>query len=218
MNENKCPSCGNLINKSARFCPQCGAASINQSETQTTPPTGQPATSVIRYLVAGGFIAIISVLILLLIRFITIEEHVVIASQPVVAEQIGYGDREIQMTDIEFRVENGYVIFSLDDVIRHRIVFIDYRGPTSPIPVMAYISSNGKLVTAISLNEPCNATRFKIVGNDIKAETCRAIWDMNSMKAHICCPNNYPDPIPCEVIGDKVRISEKIILSWNRRL
>lgn len=133
-------------------------------------------------------------------------------------ESVDYGDREIPMTDIQFRVDNGYVIFSLDDVIQHRIVFINYHGPTSPIPVMAYISPNGKLVTAISINEPCIETRFKIVGNDIKAEKCRAIWDMNSMEAHICCTNNYPDPIPSEVTERTVRIPERSILSWNRRL
>jgi len=59
----------------------------------------------------------------------------VIARQPVVTEPVDYGDREIQMTDIDFRIEDGYVIFSLDDVIQHRIVFIDYQGPTSPIAV-----------------------------------------------------------------------------------
>jgi len=219
MNSQKCPSCGNIITKpDARFCPQCGASLAEQPTIQSNQSSNQRKSSRARYLVIGGFVVIIAILFILLVQFITLEEHSVIARQPIVTEPVDYGDREIQMTDIDFRIEDGYVIFSLDDVIQHRIVFIDYQGPTSPIPVMAYISSNGKLVTAISINEPCNETRFKIVGNDIKAEKCRAIWDMNSMEAHICCTNNYPDPIPSEVIGDEVRIWERTILSWNRRL
>lgn len=218
MNQKNCPSCGNSIKPDARFCPQCGAAIIELSNNQTDQSSNQTITSPARYLVIGSFIVIIAILIVLLVQFITLEEHNVIARQPVVTEPIDYGDREIQMTDIDFHIEDGYVVFSLDDVIQHRIVYIDYQGPTSPIPVMAYISSNGRLVTAISINEPCNETKFKIIGNDIKAETCRAIWDMNSMEAHICCSNNYPDPIPSVVNGRTVRISERTILSWNRRL
>jgi predicted nucleic acid-binding Zn ribbon protein len=218
MNKKKCPSCGNTIKADARFCPQCGAALTEQPDVQSKQPADRRRSSFARYIVIGSFIVIIAILLVILIQFITLEEHNVIARQPVVTEPVEYGDREIPMIDIDFRIEDGHVIFSLDDVLNHRIVFIDYQGPTSPIPVMAYISSKGKLVTAISLNEPCNATRFRIAGNDIKAETCRAVWDMNSMEAHICCPNNYPDPIPSEVTGEEVRISERTILSWNRRL
>ncbi len=218
MNQKKCPSCGNSIKPDARFCPQCGAVITELSNNQPDHTSNQTITSPVRYLVIGSFIVIIANLIVLLVQFITLEEHNVIARQPVVTEPVDYSNKEIQMTGIDFRLEDGDVIFSLDDVIQHRIVFIDYQGPTSPIPVMAYISSNGKLVTAISINEPCNETKFKIVGNDIKAETCRAIWDMNSMEAHICCGNNYPDPIPSKVEGDEVRIPETTILAWNRRL
>jgi len=218
MNHKKCPSCGNSIKPDARFCPQCGTAIKEQSINQSDQSSNQRRTSPARYAVIGSFIIIIAILIVLLVQFITLEEHNVIARQPVVTEPVDYSDREIQMTDIDFRFEDGYVIFSLDDVIQHRIVYIDYQGPTSPIPIMAYISSNGKLVTAISINEPCNETRFKIIGNDIKAEKCRAIWEMNSMEAHICCTNNYPDPIPGEVVKGEVRIAERTVLDWKRRL
>ncbi len=218
MKSNKCPSCGNLTNPDARFCPQCGASLKEQPDFHTNKSIGQGSSSPARYLIIGSFVVIIAILIVLLVQFITLEEHNVIARQPAVSKPVDYSDREIQMTDIDFRVEDGYVIFSVADVIEHRIVYIDYQGPTSPIPVMAYISPNGKLVTAISINEPCNETRFKIVGNDIKAEKCRAIWDMSSMEAHICCTNNYPDPIPSYVNGGEVRIPERTILSWNRRL
>jgi hypothetical protein len=215
MNTKNCPSCGNIVKPDGSFCTKCGVSLKQDTNTQSS---ARRKSSPVRYLVFGSFIAILAILIIILVQFITLEEHNIIARQPVVTESVDYGEREIPMTDIQFRVENGYVIISLDDVIQHRIVFINYQGPTSPIPVMAYISPIGKLVTAISINEPCNETRFKIVGNDIKAEKCRAIWDMNSMEAHICCTNNYPDPIPSEVTGNEVRISERTILSWNRRL
>jgi hypothetical protein len=128
MNPKKCPSCGNIAKQDARFCPQCGKALTNKPETQTTLPPKEPAPSFARYLVIGSFIAIIHVLILMLVQFITLEEHHVIARQPVVTEPVDDGDREIAMTDIEFNVEDGYVRFPLDDVLRHWIVFIDYIG------------------------------------------------------------------------------------------
>jgi len=152
------------------------------------------------------------------LRELTRDEHPVISKQPILSEPIDYTDAKIEMVDVASRVENGSIIFSLDEVKKFRLVRIHYKGHTADTPVLAYISGEGRLVTAISRSEPDNATTFSIEGTSIKCGNCPANWQLNNMKANACCPRNYPDPIPSKVVGNEIHIAEDVVANWKSRL
>ncbi len=219
-----CPQCGNQLKGTARFCPSCGAAIKNQQ----TPSTEEPAanengsrnrmSSRLRYILLGIFAIIGVYLIVTIYNYIYFEEHDVITTQPVVSDPVDYTDREIPMTDITGAVENGYFTFPLQEVLNHKLVRLEYQGPTAVIPILAYISTRGKLVTSISISEPSNSSRFTIINNEIHNNNCPSHWELDSMRALACCGNNYPDPIPSEVRHGKVMIAVSTIENWRRRL
>ncbi len=219
-----CPDCGSEQKASAKFCAQCGASIAQSVSNQTTPmqkrtkaPDRDPMPKA-KIAIAGLFGIIVVILVIIFYNYITIEEHGVIAAQPTVGDGRFYEDRTVEMVDIESEVRNGNLVFSVDDVLEYELVRVEYKGSTAEVPVLAYISPHGKLVTAISISEPCNATRFTIIDGAIKCNNCDAKWEVATMQALSCCPNNYPDPINSEVVGNEVRVPISTLENWRRRL
>lgn len=225
MSKRFCPQCGSEEKVSAKFCTQCGELlTQNKGETVTTPlqtrtaPPERDPVPKARIMILGLFGVIVVILLIIFYNYLTIEEHAVIAAQPTVGDGRIYDDATVNMVDVPSHVRDGYLIFSLDDVLNHGLVRVEYEGSTSIIPVLSYVSPKGKLVTAISISEPCNATRFTIIDGAIKCDNCNAKWDVGTMQALSCCPNNYPDPINSEVVGNEVRIALSTLENWRRRL
>jgi uncharacterized protein len=219
-----CTNCGHALKDKAKFCTNCGTAVITNETSQpatsskTEPEPRSNRVPIAKRVILGLFVIIVLILIFILVNFLTVEEHGVIAGQAIVGDGIDYTNRTVEMIDISSRVEDGFLIFSLDDVRQHQLVKTEYQGATAIVPVLAYISPKGRLVTAISLSEPCNATRFTIIDNAIKCNNCPAHWELNTMNALACCPNNPPDPISSQVVGNEVRIAVSTLENWRRRL
>jgi len=221
-----CPQCGSEQKEKANFCTKCGQASARQKNGRAietpmskrmAPPKSDPIPKA-KLAIIGLFAFIIVVLLFIFYNYLTIEEHSVIAAQPVVGDGRLYESRTVSMIDVDSRVDNGYLIFSLNDVLEHELVRVEYERGTTNIPVLSYISPKGKLVTAISISEPCNATRFTIIDGAIKCDNCNAKWEVGTMQALSCCPNNYPDPINSEIVGNEVRVPLATLENWRRRL
>lgn len=212
-----CTNCGSQLKEGSKFCPQCGT-SITAAETvvRAEPSTKPRFRSRIVGLAFAGLVLVFG--LTTFFRELTREDHPVISAQPVVSEPIDYTNAKIEMVDVPSRVKNGKVIFSLDDVMKHRLVRIHYKGPTIDVPILAYVSGEGKLVTAISRSEPDNATTFSIEGASIKCGNCPANWQLNNMKPNACCPRYPPDPIPSVLVGNEVQIEEKVVANWKSRM
>ncbi len=212
-----CTNCGQEVNEDIHFCPQCGKAAARPS----SPVKAQPnrSWSPRSRLIVTGFIGLLLVFgLTTFLRELTRTDHPVISQQAIVTQPIDYTNAKIEMTDIHSRVENGNIIFSFYEIKKYRLVRIQYQGRSSVTPVLAYISGEGRLVTAISRSEPDNATTFSIEGASIKCGNCPANWQLNNMKANACCPRNFPDPIPSSVVGNEVHIAEDIVANWKSRL
>jgi uncharacterized protein len=219
-----CTNCGAELKVGAKFCTECGTAadapgvSLPGKTRNTERIRKTDASPKAKRVIIGLFALIVLILVYIFINFLTVEEHGVIAGQTTVGNGVDYTNRTVEMIDIPSRVENGFLIFSVDDVRQHELIKVEYQSATATVPVLAYISPKGRLVTAISISEPCNATRFTIIDNAIKCNNCPANWELNTMKALACCPNNPPDPIPSQVIGNEVRIAVTTLEQWRRRL
>ncbi len=226
MTSRFCPQCGTEQKAQAKFCTQCGESLIGKVIDQplttpmskkSAPPNRDPMPKA-KIAMAGLFGMIVVILLIIFYNYLTIEEHGVIAAQPVVGDGRFYENRTVEMVDVTSQVRDGYLVFSLDDVLEHELVRVEYKSETTSIPVLSYLSPRGKLVTAISISEPCNATRFTIIDGAIKCNNCNAKWEVGTMKALSCCPNNSPDPINSEVIGNEVRVAISTLENWRRRL
>ncbi len=186
-------------------------------ETKNSKLQTQNSSTTAKKVIIGIFAAVIGILLLLVFQFITYEEHSIIAQQPVVSEPVHYTGESLGMTEVKATQHNGYFILSLDEIKQNKFVRAWYDAPTTEIPVVAYISPKGRLVTAIGITEPCGNSDYTIVDNHIHCSNCTGEWDMNSMTAFGSCPKYNPDPIPSKVDGDDVLIAVNDLNGWNRR-
>jgi len=143
----------------------------------------------------------------------------ILKDAPVVTAPAVYSQSGVQMQDIPVVVENGYVVIPLDIVRDRKFVRFMYGDPTYGTPVLSYISPEGKVVTAISMCEPCNSTAFHIQGDQLVCNSCGTTWEVGSMEAISgSCGKYPPDVVPNEVADGKIRIDERYISTWQRRI
>jgi uncharacterized protein len=167
--------------------------------------------------IMGFFTVVMAILALLVFQFITFEEHGVIAQQPFISEPVYYTGEILGMTEIQSDKREGYFILSLEDIRLNKFVRAWYDAPTTQLPIIAYISPKGRLVTAIGVTEPCGESDYTIVDDHIHCGSCTGEWDMNTMQAFGACPKYYPLPIQSSIDGSTVLIAEADLQNWRRR-
>jgi hypothetical protein len=146
-------------------------------------------------------------------------EHPVIALQPEVAMASMGTDQSLTLEPIDARVENGTVSFSLTLLQQRKFVQFDYHSSSGIVPLLAFISPEGKLVTAIRMCEPCNAKVFRIEGDELACGNCETRWKLSNLEGiQGSCQKYPPDPIPSKVVGNRVVIEEAFVKNWKMRI
>jgi uncharacterized membrane protein len=141
-----------------------------------------------------------------------------IASQQKVVERMDYSGQTISMTDIRAKVENGKISIPLDVVKEKKMVRFEYEGKGLKIPLLAYVTLAGRVVTAISMCEPCRSTRFHIQDKRLVCNACATEWNLETLKGiQGGCMNYPPEVIPSSVEKDRILIEEKVVLDWKPR-
>jgi uncharacterized membrane protein len=223
-NVNYCTQCGHKVNNEVKFCPDCGhrllgsAVKDNHQKTHKREKILSKSASKFRttnIVLTIGFIGVI------LIYFITTgsKENEIIKKQPQVINSIEYPSIPTQMSTIQSKIEDGKIIIPLDVVKNNKFVKFSYTGSGSVVPLLAYISEEGKVITAISMCEPCNSTTFHIKGDELICNSCGTTWDLNNMDAiRGSCGKYPPDPIPSTVQGNEIHIDVSSVANWQRRI
>lgn len=221
-----CSKCGKPIEPNANFCTSCG-----NSLRETKPPRASlqskrqkvlgdrhaaPQRKLLKYfgvglvLLFGGYVFLSS---------LPSGTHPVIEAQPVVSDGVTYPVSASQMFDIPAKVESGNIIIPLDLIQQRKFVAFNYISPTITVPLLAYVSGGGKLVTAVSMCEPCNSRRFHIKGENLVCNTCGSTWELDNLQAVSgACRKFPPDPITSVVVGNEVRIDEAVVANWKPRI
>lgn len=221
---NFCTQCGKPLPRDANFCMSCGLPVATRNVTTDVQKKRQKVmgkrqrsrSRTLKILTAVGFAVLVTVMVY---NYLPKKTNPIIEEQPVVAKEIEYPDLEQQMFDIPSRVQNGKIIISLDDVKQRQFVAFKYVSGDKVVPLLAYISPEGKLVTAISMCEPCNSRRFHIQGDQIICNSCGTTWKLENLNAiNGACGNYPPDPIPSTVVGNTVQIDEAIVANWHSRI
>ena len=136
-----------------------------------------------------------------------------------VMEKVNYQNQSVNMTQVEVTVQKGAVEVPLYGVKNNKLVSFEYQRPEGRIPLLAYITPAGKLVTAVSVCEPCNSTRFHIEGNQMVCNSCFTRWDLETLKGISGgCLKYPPDTLPYEIQGGKITIKEMDLKNWKPRV
>ena len=136
-----------------------------------------------------------------------------------VTGRVDYTGQTVAMTDIQAKVENGKISVPLDIVMEKKIVRFEYEGHGLKIPLLSYITLAGRVVTAVSMCEPCRSTRFHIKDKTLVCNACYTEWNLENLKGiKGGCMNYPPEIIPSTVEKGRVVIDEKVVLNWKPRV
>lgn len=217
-----CNQCGRPVVQEADFCTSCGASVTGKApraewkvKREKVLRTQKSNKGVKNVLIAGCFAGV-----LMMTYYVWPKGgNTIINGQPVVAEDVNYRKTRQQMIDIPSKIENGKIIIPLSAVIEKKFVAFNYETPNKTVPLLAYISTEGRLITAVSMCEPCDSRRFHIQGNQLVCNSCGSTWDIDDLKTISgSCGKYPPDVIPSSVEGDQVIIDEKIVNQWRPRV
>ena len=213
-----CPKCKTENQESSRFCKKCGFQLSGSSfqdkkekvlgEKKRRPYWVSLSLAVVAVLLAGvGY---------WMMKGDTAADPRV-SSQPKVAGKVDYAGQTIRMTDIQAKVENGKISIPLDVVKEKKMVRFEYPG--KGIPLLAYVAPSGRVVTAVSMCEPCRSTRFHINDKKIVCNACATEWNLETLKGiQGGCLNYPPDVIQSTLEKGQIQIDEKIITQWKPRV
>ena len=142
-----------------------------------------------------------------------------VSSQPKVSGKVDYIGQTVKMTDVVAKVENGKIMIPVDVVKEKKIVRFEYEGKGLNIPLLAYLTMAGRVVTAISMCEPCKSTRFHIKDKSMVCNACYTEWNLETLKGISGgCMNYPPEVIPNTVEKDSIVIVEKVVINWKPRV
>jgi hypothetical protein len=215
-----CPKCQTKNQDSNNFCKECGFQLSGSSfqdkkekvlgERKRKPYWGTISLAIVAVVLAGvGY---------WLIKGNSAADPRV-SSQPKVSGKVDYAGQKIPMADIQAKVEKGKISIPLDVVKEKKMVRFEYENNGNKIPLLAYITQTGRVVTAVSMCEPCRSTRFHIEDKKIVCNACGTEWNLETLKGiQGGCLNYPPDVIPSTIEQDRIQIDEKMVTQWRPRV
>ena len=213
-----CSKCQTKNEDSSHFCKKCGFQFSGSSfQDKKEKVLGEKKRKQIWIPVSLAIFAVV----LVGVGYWVIEGNTgnnpKVSTQPKVSEKVDYSGQTIRMTDIQAKVENGKISIPLDVVKEKKMVRFEYQG--NGVPLLAYVTPSGRVVTAVSMCEPCRSTRFHINDKKIVCNACATEWNLETLKGiQGGCLNYPPDVIPSTIEKDRIQIDEKIITQWKPRV
>jgi len=215
-----CPNCQTKNEDSSNFCKECGAQLSGSQFQEKKEKVLAGKKAKFPWLLLS--LVIVAIALTGIAYWLVQEKTTVnpkIASQKRVLEGVNYAGQTIRMTDIRAKVEDGRISIPLDVVMEKKMVRFEYEGNGLRIPLLSYITMAGRVVTAISMCEPCRSTRFHIKDKTMVCNACYTEWNLDTLKGiKGGCLNYPPEVIPNTVQKDYTLIDEKIVLEWRPRV
>jgi len=214
-----CPECQAKNEETNNFCKKCGFHMVDSAFKDKRERVLDEKKRFPRILLALILIALLLGGITFWIMGRKTTANPKIASQQKVVERVDYSGQTIPMTDIGAKVENGKISIPLDVVKEKKMVRFEYEGKGVKIPLLAYVTLAGRVVTAISMCEPCRSTRFHIQDKALVCNACNTEWSLETLKGiKGGCMNYPPEVIPSTIEKDRVLIEESVVLNWKPRV
>ncbi len=226
---NFCTQCGTALTAEARFCTNCGkeVSAVVEKEAATRPAFSDKRQKVLagdnkrkdKKIIYAGLVILAGLGVMAFFDSLPTTVNPIVERQPVISEPFDYPAAPVRMMPAPVETRDGKIIFKLDDLKKNRFIRFNYKSGSSSLPMLAYISEEGKVITAVSVCEPCNSTSFHIKGEELVCNSCGTTWEVNSLNGVSgSCQKYPPDAVPSIVVGDEVHIDEKTVAAWRRRI
>lgn len=220
-----CPRCGCQLEVKVNHCPECGLK-IERSNHNNDQSHGSKKEKFLKgksknnkNIYWYGGIAITIIMMIVIFKPGSSKEEQIIKNQPKVEGSVSYPSSR---TDFAYTLafsKADKVILPLNEVKEKKMVKFDYNGSNGTISILAYLAEDGKVITAISMCEPCNSTDFHINGSNLICNSCGTTWNLNDLKAISgSCGKYPPDPLPSIVVGNEIQINKSLVENWKRRV
>jgi len=216
-----CPNCGHKLIEAAIYCPNCGSkVSGNKSHSKKERVINHKNNRGKNNLYIVVILIIFVGAIFYYLKSQPSKELEIIEKQPKVADNVSYPPTRYDHAYTIAFTKNNKIILPLNLVKERKFVRFQLVGNNeSAVPILAYLTEDGKVVTAISMCEPCNSTEFHIEGNNLICNSCGTTWNLNDLNAVSgSCGRYPPDPIPSKVVGNEIQIDEYLVTNWKRRV
>jgi len=227
---NFCIECGQAVQPNANFCDNCGTKLIQveqptssrkdvRFEEKRARVLGQnQSNNKPKYILFGVFSIGVLLGLVTLFNSLPSRANPIIEQQSIVTGAVQYPRSSTEMRPVPAKTENGKILLPLETVLEKKFVAFDYQSPRGVIPLLAYISPEGKVVTAVSMCEPCNSTRFHIRSDELICNSCGTTWELANLSGISgACQKYPPDPLPSVIAGNEIQIDEAIVASWTPR-
>ena len=213
-----CPKCKTENQDGNRFCKKCGVQLSGSSfQDKKEKVLGEKKRKHPWIPISLSVVAVVVVVIGYWVMQGNTGSNPKVSSQPKLSEKVDYSGQTIRMTDIQAKVEKGKISIPLDVVKEKKMVRFEYPG--KGVPLLAYVAPSGRIVTAVSMCEPCRSTRFHISDKKIGCNACATEWNLETLKGiQGGCLNYPPDVIQSTIEKDRIEIDEKIIAQWKPRV
>lgn len=140
-------------------------------------------------------------------------------SSPKVYSRVDYTGQKVVMSDISVKVEKGKISIPIETVLEKKLVRFEYEGKEGRLPLLAYVTPSGKIITAVSLCEPCRSTRFHIEGKKLVCNACATQWNLETLKGiQGGCLKYPPDALPNTIDKGFIQIDENVVKAWKPRV
>ena len=217
---NACPKCQTKNQDSSRFCKKCGfQLSTSSFQHKKEKVLGEKKRKGFWIPISLAVVAAVLVVVGYWVIQGSTGANPGVSSQPRVSEKVDYAGQTIRMVDIQAKVENGKISIPLNVVKEKNMVRFEYENNGLKIPLLSYITQSGRVITAVSMCEPCRSTRFHIKDKTIVCNACATEWNLETLKGiQGGCLNYPPDVIPSTIVKDRIQIDEKIVTQWKPRV
>lgn len=222
---NYCSRCGTQLTDIINHCPVCGLKierdnlknpDLNNDKRKKIFQSGKKKNRS-KYWLGAAVIVIIGLIIIYNQQ--PTKEYSIIKNQPQVTNSVSYPVTRYDETYTVAFARNGNIILPLDLVKEKKMVKFDFLSSGGKIPILAYLTEDGKVITAISMCEPCNSTDFHIQGSSLICNSCGTTWNLNNLNAVSgSCSKYPPDPLPSIVVGNEIQIDKALVENWKRRV
>ena len=125
----------------------------------------------------------------------------------------------ITMTKVDAVVGKGLVEIPLELVKENKLVSFEYERGDGAVPLLAFLTPSGKIVTAVGLSELCHSKSFHLEGNEIVCNVCSTRWDAETLQGGSGeCPAYPPEMLTHTVHDGRLIIREVDLKNWKPRI